>query len=253
MNLGSHTIRVLLLVCCLFPCFAGVARAAGVGTVIAVSGSVSALSADGKSRVLQKGALLSQGETAVTGKDGRVDLRFSDESLVQLRPETQFRVDEYSYVVTGSGKTDGNEKSFFSLLKGGFRAISGMIGKLRRNSYAVVTPTATIGIRGTDYSAALDNGLHVSVARGEISLDNNAGSFAVAEGQSAYVANADSAPSYRPLGEAARNGAARTGKAAASVQVKGNTRIDASTDKTTAVAVGQGNRATNQAGVIGGP
>ncbi|HUP91876.1 MAG TPA: hypothetical protein VM074_06470 [Solimonas sp.] len=42
-------------------------------------------------------------------------------------------------------------RAFFRLLKGGFRAVSGLIGKIDRNEYRVSTPVATIGIRGTDY------------------------------------------------------------------------------------------------------
>lgn len=42
-------------------------------------------------------------------------------------------------------------RAFFRLLKGGFRAVSGLIGKVDRNEYRISTPVATIGIRGTDY------------------------------------------------------------------------------------------------------
>jgi len=42
-------------------------------------------------------------------------------------------------------------RAFFKLIKGGFRAVSGLIGKVEHNDYRVTTPVATIGIRGTDY------------------------------------------------------------------------------------------------------
>lgn len=45
--------------------------------------------------------------------------------------------------------------AFFSLLKGGFRAVSGAIGKINHDDYQVATPVATIGIRGTDYLAVV--------------------------------------------------------------------------------------------------
>ena len=251
------------LMCCLagflLSVFSGMAHAAGAGTVIALSGSISAVAPDGKMRALKKGSLVSSGDTLVTDKKGRADVRFNDESWVYLRPETRFRIDDYAYEGASSEKaksaSGGAEpRSFFSLVKGGFRAVSGLIAKIKRSNVVVVTPTATIGIRGTDYSASLDKraGLHVSVARGEISLDNKAGSFAVAEGQGAYVPNADSAPTY--IGSEGGNNAAgrQTGAGKGGVQIKGNTRIEANTDRTNAVAVGQENRAVNQAGVIGG-
>ncbi|HWY23269.1 MAG TPA: hypothetical protein VNX47_00020, partial [Nevskia sp.] len=55
-------------------------------------------------------------------------------------------------LVTAQQETqNGASRAFFSLLKGGFRSISGLIGKLNHDEYRVSTPVATIGIRGTDY------------------------------------------------------------------------------------------------------
>lgn len=233
-------------------------QAGHAGTVMASSGTISAVTSDGKSRVIQKGSPVSSGDTLVTAKGGRVDVRFSDESMVQLRPETRFRIDDYAYAHNPSGAVKGGEaepRSFFSLIKGGFRAVSGMIAKIKRSNVAVVTPTATIGIRGTDYRASLDEraGLRVSVARGEISLENKAGSFSVAEGQGAYVPNADSVPTYTHDGDdRGKSGGRQAGAGKGGVQIKGNTRIEANTDRTNAIATGQENRAVNQAGVIGG-
>ncbi|HQW19289.1 MAG TPA: FecR family protein [Rhodocyclaceae bacterium] len=235
---------LLAMLCCFItaPVFAGEA-----GFVTFLSGAVSVLSPDGTTRILYKGAPLNQGDTAITGKNGRIEVRFSDDAQVKLHPGSQFRIDEYSY----KGKVDGNERGIFSLLKGSLRTITGMIGKANRSAYSVVTPTATIGIRGTEYTATVENGLRVSVIRGEISLDNNAGSFAVSEGQSAFVSSVDTAPKYLQSDSAAAGRGSNSG-AASGTRITGNTRIDAKTSGTTAVAAGQGNKAANQAGVIGG-
>lgn len=239
--------RILILFAMLCCQITAPAFAAEAGIVTFLKGAVSVLSADGKTRMLYKGAPINQGDTAITGKDGQIEVRFSDDAQVKLRPASEFRIDEYVY----KGKADGNEKGLFSLLKGGLRTITGMIGRVNKSAYSVVTPTATIGIRGTEYTATVENGLHVSVAHGEISLDNNAGSFVVSEGQSAFVGSPDSAPRYLQSGGSAdgRGASAGTGS---STQIKGNTRIDARTSGTNAVAVGQGNKAKNQAGVVGG-
>lgn len=227
--------------------FAGQAVAAsGVGELIYVTGDAVIVALDGKTRALRKGASLGAGETVVTGKKGQVQIHFTDDALVHLQPGSEFRIDEYVY----HGKADGQEKGLFSLLKGGFRTITGMIGKINRPAYSVHTATATIGIRGTDYSAELNDGLHVVVDKGEISLTNRAGSFAVSEGQSAYVGSQDSAPSYQQSGgaQAPEEKTGATGR----TRIRGNTRIDASASDTRASATGQGNTAKNQAGVIGG-
>jgi len=223
------------------------ASATEAGVVTYISGAASVLSADGKSRALHKGSSLNQGDTAITGKNGQLDVHFSDEAQVKLSPGSQFRIDEYVY----KGKPDGNEKGIFSLLKGGLRTITGLIGRINKNAYAVVTPTATIGIRGTEYSANVENGLRVSVAHGEITLGNKAGTFAVSEGQSAYVSSSEAAPRYLQSGDVSQGHGANAGTGN-NTQIKGNTRIDVSTSGTSAIAVGQGNKAINQAGVIGG-
>lgn len=244
---------LLALLCCLVSASVSAAEA---GIVTFLSGAVSVLSADGKTRMLYKGASLNQGDTAVTGKDGQIEIRFSDEAQVKLRPGSRLRIDEYEY----KGKPDGNEKGIFSLLKGSLRTITGMIGRVNKSAYSVVTPTATIGIRGTEYSANVEDGLRVSVFHGEISLDNNAGSFIVSEGQTAFVGSSDAAPRYLQSGGASSGRGANAGASsavpaaspAATAQISGNTRIDAKTAGTKAMATGQGNKARNQAGVIGG-
>lgn len=47
------------------------------------------------------------------------------------------------------------QTAVFKLLKGGFRTVTGLIGKADRGEYRVSTRTATIGIRGTDYEVIL--------------------------------------------------------------------------------------------------
>ncbi len=61
-------------------------------------------------------------------------------------------------VTAAQGSTSGSSRAFFRLVKGGFRSVSGLIGKLNREDYRVSTPVATIGIRGTVYSARLCEG-----------------------------------------------------------------------------------------------
>jgi len=240
--------RLLQFLAIAFAClFVSAAMAAGAGKITYLEGHADILAADGKTRAAQKSALISQGDTVLTGKDGKLDIRFSDDSIFQLRPESQFRIEEYLY----NGKADGQEKASYRLLKGAFRTVTGVIGKNNKQAYMVATSEAAIGIRGTDYTARLANGLRVSVNRGEIFLSNRAGSFAVTEGQSAYVRDADSAPVYQRASDADRTGGSASA-GSGGTQIRGNTRVEASTNKTTATASGRANKAGNQAGVIGG-
>ena len=92
-----------------------------------------------------KGAEISNGDTIRTGDGGRAQVRFSDGALISLQPTTEFRVDNYEF----SNQPTGQEKGFFSLIKGGMRTITGLIGRSNRDNYKVTTSVATIGIRGT--------------------------------------------------------------------------------------------------------
>lgn len=155
-----------------------------------VVGAVTAVSADGSQRPLAKGSEINAGESINTATGARAQIRFTDGGYVSLQPNSLFRVDEYNY----ENKADGKEKGFFSLLRGGLRAITGAIGHVNRDKYQVATPAATIGIRGTGYNAMLGEGLSVSVADGVISLTNKGGSLILAQGQSAFVADMNTAP-----------------------------------------------------------
>lgn len=142
----------------------------------------------------RRGFVLESGDTIRTG-NGRAQIRFRDGGYMSLQPETVFRIDEYRF----SGEADGNERSFFSLLKGGLRAITGLIGHRDHNSYRVRTPTVTIGIRGTGYTVLVDaNGnTHASVGEGEIVLKNPHGELRLRSWQSAR-SRRDDAPRPAP-------------------------------------------------------
>lgn len=153
-------------------------------------GTATATGTDGVIRPLKKGTEIYSGD-AITTTDGRVQIRFSDGAYLALQPNTLFKVDQYAY----EGKSDGKEKGSFSLVKGGLRTITGAIGKVNKQNYEVRTPTATIGIRGTGYSAeADDNGTTVSVYTGLVSVSNQGGSVTIGGGQSVHVRTPQSSP-----------------------------------------------------------
>ena len=145
-------------------------------------GNVTAVGSNGQSRALGKGAQIEQGDTVNTN-GGRAQLRFTDGAYVSLQPESQFRIDQYRF----DGKTDGNEKGFFSLLKGGLRTITGLVGRSNKANYQVSTTVATIGIRGTEYTIQYGQSITGTVGEGQIEVCNGAGCLSVTNGESYYV------------------------------------------------------------------
>ncbi|MGH8663244.1 MAG: FecR domain-containing protein [Burkholderiales bacterium] len=162
---------------------------AQVARVQFANGQVSATGSDGTVRSLARGAAITEGDTVST-EQGRAQLRFADGALVSLQPRTTFRIDEFRF----KEKEEGEERGFFSLLRGGLRTITGLIGRTNRDSYRVRTSTATIGIRGTEYLAEVTDNLRVAVGGGTIAITNEAGTFVIEQGQSAFVANQNSSP-----------------------------------------------------------
>jgi len=152
-------------------------------------GDVTATDTAGQGRPLAKGAELIAGDTIFT-HSGRAQLRFTDGAVISLQPNSEFRIDEYRF----AGKADGSERGLFSLIKGGLRTITGLIGRSNRNNYRVSTAVATIGIRGTEYTMAYAGSLSGTVGEGEIAVCNGAGCLNVTNGESYVVANANVLP-----------------------------------------------------------
>jgi hypothetical protein len=183
----NHTSRFIrkggLLSALIAAIFAPQAYAVPAGRVDFSVGKVLATGSDGVSRDLVKGAEVNAGDSINTGS-GRIQIRFTDGAYMSLQPNTVFKVENYAF----NGKADGEEKGVFSLLTGGLRTISGLIGKGKRENYELRTKTATIGIRGTAYSAnQTEDTLTVTVGEGRISVTNQGGNLLIGSGQSAVV------------------------------------------------------------------
>ena len=138
------------------------------------------------------------GDTIITGYDGRAQIRFSDGSLVSLQPRTEFRIDRYRY-------DTADQRGFFSLAAGAIRTVSGLVGKRNPADYRLSTPSATIGIRGTqfiveqtvcnpDCHPGNSAGLRVAVTEGHIVVGNRAGYIDVPAGRAAFAADPATAP-----------------------------------------------------------
>lgn len=109
-----------------------------------MSGSGSALT-KGKARALAVGGLLEEGDV-INVEKGILTLKFEDGQIVVLQEKSRFAIEAYKY-----NKTKVAESNVvLSLLSGGMRYITGVIGGTRKEAIALKAGTATIGIRGTD-------------------------------------------------------------------------------------------------------
>lgn len=128
---------------------AGASATAVFGTVDDMTGSASVTGADGSTSGLSVGMKIYEKDTIKTGADGEVQIATQDGAFLALRPNSEFRIDAYK----AEGGSD--DKSFLSLLVGGLRSITGWIGGTNHDAYRITTPTATIGVRGTDHEVTV--------------------------------------------------------------------------------------------------
>lgn len=128
--------------------YTSVFGAGNAGKTTFVRGTATSQSADGDITILARGEPLFEGHTVRTGNKSLAVLELNDATRVVLRPQSIFRIEEYS-------EEAGGESALVRLFKGGLRSISGAISKRKRNAFKVATAVATIGIRGTEYDVRL--------------------------------------------------------------------------------------------------
>ncbi len=183
------------------------------GQVTHLSGTFSAKRPDGSVRVLGVQSAVHAGEQLATEADTYARIKFRDGSEVVLRPNTRFVVEQYQFDAQAPAK----DNFITRLLKGGLRAVSGLLGQRSREKVEYRTTVATIGIRGTNHGMLLcagdcsdiptangeppPDGLHVDVVSGEVEVRNPSGRQNVGTGQFAFAANEGTPPVLVPASQ----------------------------------------------------
>ena len=83
--------------------------------------------------------------------NGRLAIEFLDDSVVKLTEHSKLVIDEYIFDPDPS-----KSKMALNMASGTARFISGAFGKIDKENITINTPTATIGIRGTDFTTTVD-------------------------------------------------------------------------------------------------
>jgi hypothetical protein len=121
------------------------AFAADVGLVKVSKGSVQ-IQRGAQKLPAPVGAAIQPNDVIVTGADGSAGVTFTDNSLVSVGPNSVFAIDKYSFdTTTHQGEFQGN------LRQGRLAAISGKMVKQSPESMKIRTPSAIMGVRGTEF------------------------------------------------------------------------------------------------------
>jgi hypothetical protein len=213
----------------------GADLAFGNAIVSSITGPVQVQSGSAPARTLRLGDIVRQGDTVITGPVASTVLRFEDGQITALSANSRMTVSTYSYnAQSQSGSV------LLSLVAGGMRAITGLIGRNSPQNVAYKAASATIGIRGTDVDMVRnDSGVVAAVNDGVIT-------FALA-GQSPVVVAAGEGIHARPDGTFSRGAVEQVARELAQTP-QGQQVLDALRDL-------QGlSAALNQAGTaLGGP
>src|SRR4051812_37001129 len=97
------------------------------------------------------GSAVRASDVIVTGADGSAGITFTDNSLVSVGPNSVFAIDKYRFdTTTHAGEFEGNLK------QGRLAAVSGKMVKQSPESMKIRTPSAIMGVRGTEFVVQVD-------------------------------------------------------------------------------------------------
>ena len=89
-------------------------------------------------------------DTVRTG-NGRMAVEFLDSTVLKLTEHSRVVIDEYIFDPDPS-----KSKLALNMASGTARFITGKLGRIDKKNILIKTPSATIGIRGTDFTTTVD-------------------------------------------------------------------------------------------------
>ncbi len=149
---------------------------ASIGNVMALKGSAEVNRVSELSK-LKAGMELLVGDEIITQARTRVQVMLKDDTIITIGPKSNYKFEEFEFDGTQSSKVT------MKASRGFFRTITGEIGKVAPERFKVKTASATIGIRGTDFTGSISKDLEIiSCNKGEIFVEYKNNSVNIAAG-----------------------------------------------------------------------
>ena len=123
-------------------------QAADIGSITEVKGAGQVVRDDTFPAALQFGI---ESYDNVKTANGRVGITFLDDSKVRLTEHSELIIDEFIYDPNPS-----KSKMALQFASGTARFITGKLATIDKENISIKTPSATIGIRGTDFTVTVD-------------------------------------------------------------------------------------------------
>ena len=123
---------------------------ADIGKITTHEGSGEVIRKDGGRLVASLSLNIHSYDDVRTG-NGRIEITFDDDSTVKMSPNSKLVIDEFLF-----DPNPKKSKMAFKVAAGTARFATGKLGLVDKNKIKIRTPTATIGIRGTDFTTTVD-------------------------------------------------------------------------------------------------
>jgi len=124
---------------------------AEVGQIKVAKGQVT-VDRNGQALPGQVGMLLESADVLKTGADGSVGITMRDNSLLSAGPNSILALERFEFdPTTSQGRFDAQ------LRRGTLSVVSGRIAKQSPEAMTVRTPSAVLGVRGTEFVVAVDD------------------------------------------------------------------------------------------------
>jgi hypothetical protein len=145
-TLGDHLVAIMIL----WAVSAVAWSAEGAGTIKTLMGSATVVR-DSTVLPVVSGQRVFSGDRIVSGQDSYVGIMLHDDTRLTIGPGSELLIREFEF---NPNTYAGNLA--VSFLKGTARVVTGLMGKHAPERVRFHTPTATIGIRGTEFVVDLD-------------------------------------------------------------------------------------------------
>ena len=135
--------------------------------------------------------------------NGRIGIEFLDSSIIRLTEHSKIVIDEYIYDPDPS-----KSKLALQMASGTARFITGALGRIDKENISIKTPSATIAIRGTDFTTTVDElGRSLVIllpkpdgsSSGEITVETLAGVEVLNQPYQATMVSVSESPPTRPV------------------------------------------------------
>lgn len=104
-----------------------------------------------KRKAAAPGDAVAMGERLSTGRNGSASITLKDGTVLSLGPNTTVDLSQFQFNTTTQ---EGNFA--LNLMQGTLRVITGLLAKVNPERFRITTPTAVVGVRGTDFIVEAD-------------------------------------------------------------------------------------------------